>query len=167
MVNAKSRSFCTYCNRSGHDYSGCFLVHGMPDWWLHGWSSMGIQDALLLCLWLLFALHCLPHLPLSMPPPFCPPCCCLLCFCRVSGCCSFLLPHSRAHSIFSPSREQPTPSQPALSTPSMPTRLNPDFRKSNPKYAFSIVTTACEPANITQALKDPHWRAAMIDEFKS
>ena len=41
MVNAKSQIICTHCNRSDHDYDTCFLVHGLPEWWLekYGRSS--------------------------------------------------------------------------------------------------------------------------------
>uniref|UniRef100_A0A803LXK8 Reverse transcriptase Ty1/copia-type domain-containing protein n=1 Tax=Chenopodium quinoa TaxID=63459 RepID=A0A803LXK8_CHEQI len=41
MVNAKSKLFCTHCNRSGHDYGACFLVHGLPDWWLEKYGHKG------------------------------------------------------------------------------------------------------------------------------
>ncbi|KAL2941173.1 Retrovirus-related Pol polyprotein from transposon RE1 [Bienertia sinuspersici] len=30
----KTKLFCSHCKRTGHDTSGCFLLHGYPDWWL-------------------------------------------------------------------------------------------------------------------------------------
>ncbi|XP_021732478.1 uncharacterized protein LOC110699281 [Chenopodium quinoa] len=27
--------YCTHCHRTGHDYGRCFLVHGLPEWWLN------------------------------------------------------------------------------------------------------------------------------------
>ena len=28
-----SDKFCTHCNREGHVESGCFQLHGFPEWW--------------------------------------------------------------------------------------------------------------------------------------
>ncbi|KAL2896616.1 Retrovirus-related Pol polyprotein from transposon TNT 1-94 [Bienertia sinuspersici] len=30
----KSKLHCTHCKRTGHDNSGCFLLHGYPEWWV-------------------------------------------------------------------------------------------------------------------------------------
>ncbi|KAL2907188.1 Retrovirus-related Pol polyprotein from transposon TNT 1-94 [Bienertia sinuspersici] len=41
----KSKLFCTHCKRAGHDSSGCFLLHGYPDWWLEKYGKKGGSSA--------------------------------------------------------------------------------------------------------------------------
>ncbi|KAL2941838.1 Retrovirus-related Pol polyprotein from transposon RE2 [Bienertia sinuspersici] len=37
----KSKLFCTHYRRSGHETSGCFLLHGYPDWWIEKSGKTG------------------------------------------------------------------------------------------------------------------------------
>ncbi|XP_021742499.1 uncharacterized protein LOC110708630 [Chenopodium quinoa] len=37
----KSKLYCTHCKRSGHENSGCFMLHGYPDWWLEKYGKKG------------------------------------------------------------------------------------------------------------------------------
>uniref|UniRef100_A0A803MMN7 Uncharacterized protein n=1 Tax=Chenopodium quinoa TaxID=63459 RepID=A0A803MMN7_CHEQI len=37
----KAKLFCSHCKRSGHDTTGCFLLHGFPDWWLEKYGKKG------------------------------------------------------------------------------------------------------------------------------
>ncbi|XP_021716606.1 uncharacterized protein LOC110684457 [Chenopodium quinoa] len=39
LRHAKSQLHCTHCNRLGHDIAGCFLVRGLPEWWLDKYGS--------------------------------------------------------------------------------------------------------------------------------
>uniref|UniRef100_A0A803M7A4 Retrotransposon gag domain-containing protein n=1 Tax=Chenopodium quinoa TaxID=63459 RepID=A0A803M7A4_CHEQI len=37
----KSKLFCSHCRRSGHENSGCFLLHGYPSWWVEKYGKKG------------------------------------------------------------------------------------------------------------------------------
>ncbi|KAL2905464.1 Retrovirus-related Pol polyprotein from transposon TNT 1-94 [Bienertia sinuspersici] len=37
----KSKFFCTHCKRMGHEATGCFWLHGYPDWWLEKYGKKG------------------------------------------------------------------------------------------------------------------------------
>uniref|UniRef100_A0A803MGL0 Serpin domain-containing protein n=1 Tax=Chenopodium quinoa TaxID=63459 RepID=A0A803MGL0_CHEQI len=37
----KSTLYCIHCHRFGHDHAACFLVHGLPDWWLDTYGHKG------------------------------------------------------------------------------------------------------------------------------
>lgn len=43
----KSKLYCSHCRKSGHDNSGCFVLHGYPDWWLekYGGASKGVAPS--------------------------------------------------------------------------------------------------------------------------
>ncbi|XP_021746405.1 uncharacterized protein LOC110712251 [Chenopodium quinoa] len=37
----KSKLSCSHCKRTGHDNSGCFVLHGYPPWWLEKYGKKG------------------------------------------------------------------------------------------------------------------------------
>ncbi|XP_021746663.1 uncharacterized protein LOC110712507 [Chenopodium quinoa] len=37
----KSKLYCTHCKRTGHDNTGCFILHGYPEWWLEKYGKKG------------------------------------------------------------------------------------------------------------------------------
>ncbi|KAI5648482.1 hypothetical protein M9H77_34487 [Catharanthus roseus] len=38
--NFSAQNYCTYCNRTGHDVTGCFQLVGYPDWWPRNSSQL-------------------------------------------------------------------------------------------------------------------------------
>ena len=67
----------------------------------------------------------------------------------------------------STSHDTTVSNSPTLPTTTITTRSRNNIYKSNPKYVHSttIQTKLHEPTNVKQALKDPLWRQAMMDEL--
>lgn len=57
--------------------------------------------------------------------------------------------------------------QPHQSTHTMATRSTTGTRKSNPKYAFSVISSQIPPTLAAKAIHVPVWRKAMIEEVNA